>query len=303
MISVVIPCFNESDRLSATVRSIAGTRTSGVPVEVVVVDDGSTDGGPAGFAFEAEVLSRDGLSVRIVRSERRTGTYRARNRGARAASGDVLVCTDAHIRFGAGWDTAILDQLDATTILSGIVVSADGGFRGYGLCLDVPSMWSVWERTAPASDRRGPAIAPCAATAMMRAGFLALGGYDEGMRLYAGGEGEFSVRAWLAGYELALCPGFVTCHHFKPREVLHAYLAEHRVEIVHNLLRFALLYLEPREVRAVVRHHYRRRRAACRAALETLDVGGVQARRQAQARLLRHDFEWLASTLALPAIV
>jgi len=85
VISVVIPAFNEAGTLPATVRALKALPEIG---EIVIVDDGSTDG-------TAEVASA--LGCRVVRLDRNRGKGEALAAGVAAASGDVLVFLDADL--------------------------------------------------------------------------------------------------------------------------------------------------------------------------------------------------------------
>jgi len=87
-ISVVIPAFNAEQWLIGAVQSVQ--RQTLPAVEIIVVDDGSTDGTP-------EVCARLGRLVRVVRQENR-GLSGARNAGAAIATGDWLLFLDADDR-------------------------------------------------------------------------------------------------------------------------------------------------------------------------------------------------------------
>src|SRR5438132_11139477 len=82
--SVVIATFNRGARIGRTLDSALGQSIS--PSEVVVVDDGSTDG-------TGEWIERQYPSVRVVRSAN-GGTSAARNRGAAEATGELLLFLD-----------------------------------------------------------------------------------------------------------------------------------------------------------------------------------------------------------------
>ena len=84
MASVVITTKNRRDELSYAVRSAL---SQSIPVEVLVIDDGSTDG-------TAEMVRAEFPSVRLERSETSMGYIGQRNRGARLASGDVIFSID-----------------------------------------------------------------------------------------------------------------------------------------------------------------------------------------------------------------
>ena len=90
-VSIIVPAYNEALSIQASVRSLA-TNSSGYPVEVVVVDDGSTDS----TADLAEAL--DLPNVRVVRQQN-GGKPAALNTGIAAASHDLLVLVDGDTVF------------------------------------------------------------------------------------------------------------------------------------------------------------------------------------------------------------
>jgi cellulose synthase/poly-beta-1,6-N-acetylglucosamine synthase-like glycosyltransferase len=90
-VSVVVPAYNEEAGIAATVRSLLASRYDG-DLEVIVVDDGSTDA-------TAEIVARLRLpGVRIIR-QRNAGKPAALNHGIAAARHDVLVLVDADTVF------------------------------------------------------------------------------------------------------------------------------------------------------------------------------------------------------------
>lgn len=83
-ISAVAPCFNDSAYLAEALESI-GAQVRPVD-EVIVVDDGSTDG-------SADLAAR--LGATVLRHPTNRGEGAARNTGWRAASGDTVAWLDA----------------------------------------------------------------------------------------------------------------------------------------------------------------------------------------------------------------
>src|SRR5215207_10106690 len=82
LLSVVIPTWNRARLVCEAVESALAQSPGGV--EVIVVDDGSTDG-------TGEVLARRfGSRVRVLRQASRRGPGAARNAGVREARGHLL---------------------------------------------------------------------------------------------------------------------------------------------------------------------------------------------------------------------
>ncbi|MEW6426701.1 MAG: glycosyltransferase family A protein [Thermodesulfobacteriota bacterium] len=90
LISVIIPTYNRVDFLPGAVASVLSQQAR---VELIVVDDGSTDG-------TADFLATLPSAVRCLRQENR-GPAAARNTGIRAARGDYLAFLDSDDRFQA----------------------------------------------------------------------------------------------------------------------------------------------------------------------------------------------------------
>ncbi|MFE7974682.1 bifunctional polysaccharide deacetylase/glycosyltransferase family 2 protein [Streptomyces shenzhenensis] len=88
-VSVIVPAYNEKECIAGTLGSLA---RSTHPIEIIVVDDGSTDG-------TAEIAESLGLpNVRVVR-QRNAGKPAALNNGVRHASHDIVVMMDGDTVF------------------------------------------------------------------------------------------------------------------------------------------------------------------------------------------------------------
>ena len=92
-VSVVIPAYNEAAGIAATIRSMVARRYRG-RIEVIVVDDGSTDGTAA--------IARN-LCIPYVRviSQPNSGKPGALNRGIAEARSDILILVDGDTIFQA----------------------------------------------------------------------------------------------------------------------------------------------------------------------------------------------------------
>ena len=153
-ISVIIPVLDGERFLAEAIESALGQ--SSAPIEIVVVDDGSTDDTPG-------VVTRFGAAVRYLHQPR-GGAAAARNRGVVTAQGEVFAFLDADDRWtpeALGTGVAALETDEAAELTVGQVVEVSqaawegrvalgppppgSGVPGYvpGACL-VPR--STWER-------------------------------------------------------------------------------------------------------------------------------------------------------------
>ena len=107
-ISIVIPAFNGGVQLDECLHAIA--RLAAPPSEVIVVDDGSTDG---------SIQKAAARGIRVIATSGRKGPAVARNIGAQAATGDILFFLDADVsvhedateRLAAAFDDPAIDAV------------------------------------------------------------------------------------------------------------------------------------------------------------------------------------------------
>lgn len=107
-VSVVIPAHDEEGNVRPTVEAMASMfEDSGLAGEVVLVDDGSTDGTLA----EARSLEAQHPFLRVLTQRPRRGLSRALETGFAAASGDVIVFYPADLQFSADDIPRMVDEL------------------------------------------------------------------------------------------------------------------------------------------------------------------------------------------------
>jgi glycosyltransferase involved in cell wall biosynthesis len=94
-LSVVVPAFNESENLEPLVAALRPPLDGlGEPYEILIVDDGSTDGSRAVL----DALRAAHPCLRVVRFLRNAGQSAAFLAGFDAAQGDVVVTLDADLQ-------------------------------------------------------------------------------------------------------------------------------------------------------------------------------------------------------------
>ena len=241
-ISVVIPTRDDTAELPATIESFLEARSRDARLEFVIVDDAS----PAGVdpaAFEP-LLGRRGqqASLTVLRPADHAGIPRARNMGARYARGGRLFITDAHVRVEPGWDALITEYGMAGRVLAATIVNDQTGAPGFGASLLMPTLTFRWN-SETSGDLSAVQVAASAGMAIDRELYWSIGGFDPGMLMYGSNEAEFSTRAWLRGAEVLNLPSLIVRHRFRSAAELQERLNANLHFILHNRLRFALLYL------------------------------------------------------------
>jgi cellulose synthase/poly-beta-1,6-N-acetylglucosamine synthase-like glycosyltransferase/peptidoglycan/xylan/chitin deacetylase (PgdA/CDA1 family) len=124
-VSVVIPAYNEAAGIAATIRSMVTSRYRG-RIEVIVVDDGSTDG-TAAIARNLRIPY-----VRVI-SQPNSGKPGALNRGIAEAHSDILILVDGDTIFQAdtiGRLVAPLATVDVGAVSGNTKVGNRRGFLG-----------------------------------------------------------------------------------------------------------------------------------------------------------------------------
>jgi glycosyltransferase involved in cell wall biosynthesis len=210
-ISAIVTTYNEGPELGRTLQSlIANTRCL---AEVIVVDDGSTDG-------SCDRLDRDG--VRVMRHAQRVGVARSRDEGSRAATGDVLCYLDAHQRLGRG----CLDRCAERAIEQGAVVCPDvrdygwWGWRLHGaefqLCPQRGYFSARW-RQRPMRRRATRVTALRAPPYALPRRLYPLVGWSRALEGWGASEASLSLKAFFSGIAIWHLAGPLARHRFQRR--------------------------------------------------------------------------------------
>lgn len=171
LVSVLIPCFNEEKVIVSSTQRILASNWKNL--DVLVLDDGSTDG----TAAEVEKAFRDDPRVRLLRFEN-GGKAHALNRGLKETKGEIIVALDADTLFAK--DTiGLLARWFENPKIGAVAGNALVGNR-----LNVVTRWQALEYvTAQNLERRAldalgaVTVVPGAVGAWRREALEGLGGY------------------------------------------------------------------------------------------------------------------------------
>ncbi len=281
-VSVVLPATNESVLLERTVEQFVATLPANS--EVIVVDNGSTDG-CADFLAEGKWEN-----VHLIRSIEPLGVSAARNRGLAEARGEVVVFSDAHMDVPERW----WEPLVRTLNLPHVGVAAPGiGVMGRpdlrpacGQRIVDNTLRLEWLSPESAEPRPVPTLGG-GCMAMRRETLERAGAFDEGMPQWGSEDLELCVRYWLLGYEAWVVPEVTVLHYFRNAR---PYGVQWHL-LTHNLLRVALLHFNRQRISRVTAALRNRARFGV-ALAHAVESDVWQKRAEFEARRVRDD-DWL----------
>jgi N-acetylglucosaminyl-diphospho-decaprenol L-rhamnosyltransferase len=208
--TVVIPTHNGYELLE---RALTALQSQTVPVSIVVVDNGSSDGTPALVADRFP-------DVIVVRNDHNLGFGRAVNIGARAApdATQALVLVNNDCVCEPSFVEQICDPLGQPGIgmVAGVLLQADapGRIDSAGIELDTTlrSYDYLWNQPVEALDGAPDPVGPCGGAAAYRFdSFREVGGFDEAFFAYWE-DVDLALRLRLAGWGCALAPAARALH-------------------------------------------------------------------------------------------
>lgn len=185
--SIIIPAYNSESMIRMVLEAILCQTV--LPMEVIVVDDGSTDRTGDLVCLFSE--------VKYIR-QKNGGPAAARNRGAREAQGDILVFMDSDCRPQADWLERLLEGFTEKVI--GAVAGSYGIQNPESLlarcvhqeiCFRHRYLMPVY-----------PHVFGSYNVGIRREVFFDVGGFDESYRNASGEDNDLSYKILEAGYKI-----------------------------------------------------------------------------------------------------
>jgi lipopolysaccharide/colanic/teichoic acid biosynthesis glycosyltransferase/glycosyltransferase involved in cell wall biosynthesis len=198
VISVVVPAYNAERTLRNCLDALEAQTMAREAYEVIVVDDGSTDG-------TAEIARS--YDVRLVQQDN-AGPAAARNRGARAALGDLLLFTDADCAPVKTWIARMAEPFSDPE-----VVGAKGVYRTRQRSLVARFVQLEYERKyARMRGQKRIDFVDTYSAAYRRDVLLANDGFETLFPTSSVEDQEFSFRLARKGYRLVFVPDAIVYH-------------------------------------------------------------------------------------------
>jgi len=212
-VSIITVNLNGKDYLSVLLESIAKLDYPQEKLEIIVVDNGSTDG-------SADFISSNYPQVKLIRNDYNTGFAVANNQGAAAATGDYAAFLNNDTKVDSQWLIELLRPVygDSETVCAGSkVLSIDGkaldfaggmiNFEGKGFQIDygVEMSKDTHNQYACLPFVNGGAML------VDRKVFLSAGGFDEDFFAYYE-DVDFGWRLWVLGYRVVFAPKSIVYH-------------------------------------------------------------------------------------------
>lgn len=211
-VSVIIPVYNEEKYILRCFDSLAGQTL--VPLEIIVVDDGSTDSSKLKISAFAK-LTADWQNF-VLLEQKHKGPGLARNLGAKHAKGEILVFVDGDMYF----DQQYLENL-VKPIIEGKAVAT---FTKEEYVVNSKNIWSqCWSINSylPINLHIDPAMPDEANNfrAILKKVFFQTKGYQD-----VGYGEDVTVLRQLKEVKAKVAPGAI-CYHFNPSSLSEVFIS------------------------------------------------------------------------------
>lgn len=204
-VSVVIPVYNNADVIGAQLDGLHAALEIAPETEILIVDNGSTDG--LASVVDAWV-EQSGTPIAVVPATEKQGEPHARNVGVRVSRGDYVLFCDGDDIVRPTWIAALAEALDFASFATGPVhtdlLNEPGlaNVRGTAVFEGRPMLYG----TVP--------FAHGCNMGFRRELFDEIGLFDESF--LAGCDQEIAIRAWRAGHDLVFAEDAVVDYRLRP---------------------------------------------------------------------------------------
>jgi mycofactocin glycosyltransferase len=244
-ISIVIPAYNRARELERCLHSLFALDYPAHCLEIIVVDDASTDETSSMLQSVAQEAAARGLEMRVVCHKQRQGVGISRNTGAGAAQHDLIAYLDSDCVASPGWLRELVPAFQDER-----VAAVGGMIRAYdrksllGRYEDVRS--SLFMGMQPQQVRlEGPlTYLPTANMLLRRAAWQQLSGFAP---MTQGEDVDFCRRLLISGASMRYLPQGVVYHDY--RTTLGAFL---RIRFAYASAEAPLLQRHPTERRILL---------------------------------------------------
>lgn len=214
-VTVVIVTWNGRSHLETCLPAVRDQKVRGFEHEVLVLDNGSTDG-------TVDWLRAEHPWVRLIESPVNLGFCGGNNRAIEAAEGDAVVLLNNDTRPHVDWLQALVDALasapDDVAAISGQIIDWDGKhldfargimtFDGHAFQLDTGRPLASVEQPPSGAEL----LFACGGNMIVRRdSFLAAGGFDDGYFAYLE-DVDLGWRLWSGGERVLYAPEAIVHH-------------------------------------------------------------------------------------------
>lgn len=195
-VSIVIPALNEERMIRESLCALTRSECPPENFEVLVVDNGSSDGTVESACSFAKLLDIQ------VFQEKYVCISALRNIGARHARGEILAFLDADCIVGTDWLTRVI------SVTSDRKRSVLGAY--YGLPQNSTWVARTWHRYHYSNKQGEVSYLPGGNLVIRRDDFLRIGGFDESIQTNE--DYEVCQRAWNSGLRVIAVPEIAVIH-------------------------------------------------------------------------------------------
>lgn len=262
-VSIIIPSFNGRSLLAEGIPALfaaLGPDPAGIGCEVIVVDDGSTDG-------SADLVAGKFPGVKLVRLDRNYGFSCACNAGAGNASGDILYFLNSDIKVSPGFLGPLVRHFSDEDVFAVSSVEepdpSSGSARDEGISITFVKFkygifWYWYEAISKkdylTSGSHGIEVFCVSGghTAYDKKKYLALGRFDTLFSPFYAEDGDICWRAWKHGWKSLIEPQSVVKH--ECQSTISKLYSRSQIQSIHWKNRLLMVWKDLASARLWLKH-------------------------------------------------